>query len=118
MTSVDLGGSMVGERPPEQRNCFWRTFGAMGAGSVRGSILSLTSCAVGGGVLSLPYTFCLSGWAVGISAIVISALANIWSNQIIARIAIDRGLKNFDEIALVAGGKAMQKILEFMIMFA
>lgn len=57
-----------------------RTFSKLDKGSVRGSIMSLTSAAVGGGVLSLPYVFCLSGWAAGIFLLLLGCFAGIWSN--------------------------------------
>ena len=57
-----------------------RTFSPLTEGSLRSSVFSLTSCAVGGGILSLPFTFALSGWFIAYLAIIISALANIWSN--------------------------------------
>jgi amino acid permease len=56
-----------------------RTFGKMNKGSVRGSIMSLVSAAVGGGVLSLPYVFALSGWVLGILMLLIGCFAGIWS---------------------------------------
>jgi hypothetical protein len=57
-----------------------RTFSKLDKGSVRGSIMSLTSAAVGGGVLSLPYVFALSGWAAGIFLVFLGCFAGIWSN--------------------------------------
>lgn len=73
-----------------------RTFSPLEKGSIRGSIMSMVSAAIGGGVLSLPYVFCLSGWAVGISLILLGAFAGIWSNSLIAEVAIEKGLVNFD----------------------
>jgi amino acid permease len=66
-----------------------RTFGKMNKGSVRGSIMSLVSAAVGGGVLSLPFVFALSGWCIGIFLLLLGAFAGIWSMQLIAKVAID-----------------------------
>jgi hypothetical protein len=73
-----------------------RTFGKMSKGSVRGSIMSLVSAAVGGGVLSLPYVFALSGWVLGILMLLLGAFAGIWSMRMIAAVAIEKKLKNFD----------------------
>lgn len=58
--------------------------------------MALVSSAVGGGVLSLPYVFCLSGWVVGFTLLILGALANIWSNNMIAEVAIKKGLTNFE----------------------
>jgi amino acid permease len=71
-----------------RKTFFKRTFSKLEKGSVRGSILSLCSAAVGGGVLSLPFVFVLSGWAVAIVLIIVGALAGVWSNLMIAEIAI------------------------------
>ena len=71
-----------------------RTFSKVGKGSVRGSIFSLCACAIGSGVLSLPYVLGLCGWALGISFIFVGAMAAIWSNTILAELAVDNGLAN------------------------
>lgn len=63
-----------------RRTFFNRTFSKVGKGSVRGSIFSLCACAIGSGVLSLPYVLALNGWALGIAFIFIGALAACWSN--------------------------------------
>ena len=94
-----------------------RTFGKLDKGSVRGSIMALVSAAVGGGVLSLPYVFALSGWAIGISLIIISGFAGIWSNQLIAEVAIKKKLVNFDQVARAGGGACLQKTLAIIICF-
>lgn len=99
-----------------RRTFFKRTFSKLEKGSVRGSILSLCSAAVGGGVLSLPFVFVLSGWAVAIALIVTGALAGVWSNLMIAEIAVEQKLPNFDKIAGKAGGKCMQYLLLASIM--
>ena len=104
------------KRVDRDRTWCERTFSSLKEGSMRSSIFSLTSCAVGGGILSLPYAFCLSGWALGILAIVTSALANIWSNKILMKVVIAKKLRNFDEIALYAGGPCMGKFVEIIIL--
>ena len=79
-----------------RRNFMDRTFSKLDKGSVRGSIMSLVSAAVGGGVLSLPFVFALSGWVVGIFLLCLGAFAGIWSNYLIAEVAIRKKLVNFD----------------------
>lgn len=64
----------------DRRNFFGRSFSKMGKGSLRGSIFSLSACAIGAGVLSLPYVLALTGWVLGLSLIFIGAIAAIWSN--------------------------------------
>ena len=77
------------------RTFFRRTFSKVEKGSVRGSIFSLCACAIGSGVLSLPYVLALNGYVLGIFFIFVGALAANWSNKILARLAIDNNLKNY-----------------------
>lgn len=99
-----------------RKTFFKRTFSKLEKGSVRGSILSLCSAAVGGGVLSLPFVFVLSGWVIAVFLIVIGALAGVWSNLMIAEVAVKHRLPNFDKIAGKAGGKCLQHLLFASIM--
>ena len=70
-----------------RRTFFSRTFSGIGKGSLRGSIFSLCSGAIGSGVLSLPYVLKLNGWLLGLGFIVVGAIAANWSNKILARLA-------------------------------
>ena len=79
-----------------RRTFFDRTFSKLSKGSVRGSIMALVSAAVGGGVLSLPYVMALSGWGTGLILLVLGCFAGIWSNELIADVAIKKKLVNFD----------------------
>lgn len=92
-----------------------RTFSKVGAGSVRGSIFSLCACAIGAGVLSLPYVLALCGWALGIAFIFTGAMAATWSNTILAELAVNTGLSNLSQLANRAGGKYLEKSLSWMI---
>lgn len=87
-----------------QRTFFNRAFGKLEKGSVRGSIFSLCSAAIGGGVLSLPYMFALSGWATGLCLIIVGTTAGIWSNLLLAKMADEHKLKNLDQVAEASGG--------------
>lgn len=78
------------------RPFFDRAFGKLEKGSIRGSIFSLCSAAIGGGILSLPYMFCLSGYLTGAFLIVIGTIAGIWSNLLLAEMADTYKLKNLD----------------------
>jgi len=71
----------------------------------------LVSAAVGGGVLALSYVFVLSGWATGLILLAIGAIAGIWSNLLIAKMAIANGLTNLDQLAFKAGGNCLRKFL-------
>ena len=58
----------------QKRSCWSRWFGPLSAGSMRGSIFSLMSTAVGAGILSLPYVFKSCGILTGTVFLVIGAI--------------------------------------------
>ena len=71
----------------------------------------MVSAALGGGVLSLSYVFVLSGWAAGLIMIVVGTIAGIFSNLLIAKMAIKHRLTNLDKIAYASGGNCLRKFL-------
>ena len=83
----------------QKRSFYDRTFTKLEKGSVRGSIFNLVSAALGGGVLSLSYVFVLSGWTAGLIMIIVGTIAGIFSNLLIAKMAIKHKLTNLDKIA-------------------
>lgn len=93
-----------------------KTFSKLEKGSIRGSIMALCSAAVGGGVLSLPFVFVLSGYVAGIALILIGGLAGVLSNLLIARAAIEHNIMNLDQLALKSGGKCLQNSLQVIIL--
>lgn len=99
-----------------RRTFFDRTFSKVGKGSVRGSIFSLCACAIGSGVLSLPYVLALNGWALGIAFILIGAVAACWSNMILAKLAVDNDLPNLSKLVNKAGGRKLDLALSWMIL--
>ena len=114
-----LKSPMIGGVSKRNRTFYDRTFTKLEKGSVRGSIFNLVSAALGGGVLSLSYTFMLSGWLAGLIMIAIGTIAGIWSNLLIAKMAIKYKLGNLDKIAFESGGNCFRKFLQIlMIMYA
>ena len=115
---VNIKASKVPRSPGAmgRKNFMDRTFSKLDKGSVRGSIMSLVSAAVGGGVLSLPFVFALSGWVTGVFLLILGAFAGIWSNYLIAEVAIRKKLVNFDQVAKAGGGACLQKLLAIMIL--
>lgn len=99
-----------------RRNFFDRTFSKVEAGSVRGSIFSLCACAIGSGVLSLPYVLALNGYVLGLVFILTGAIAAIWSNDILAKLASDLNMRNLSSLATAAGGKTLERTLSYMIL--
>ena len=79
-----------------RRTFFNRTFGKLEKGSVRGSIFNMISAAMGGGVLSLPFVFVLSGYGIGLILIAGGCIGGIWSNVLIAKMATTHKLGNLD----------------------
>ena len=100
----------------ERRSFIQRSFSKMGKGSLRGSIFSLSACAIGAGVLSLPYVLALCGWVLGISLIAIGAIAAIWSNCILAKLACDHKMKNLSTLTEKGGGKFLRSLLSFFLL--
>jgi len=98
-----------------RRSFYNRTFSKLQKGSLRGGIFNMISSALGGGVLSLSYVFVLSGWSIGLFLLGVGCIAGIWSNLIIAKIAIKHKLKNLDEMAFRAGGNCLRKFLQIMM---
>jgi len=79
-----------------RRTFFNRTFGKLERGSVRGSIFNLCSAALGGGVLSLPYVYVLSGWAIALALLLIGTVGSTWSNLMLTYTSTKHKLKNID----------------------
>ena len=75
----------------------------------------MISAALGGGVLSLSYVFVLSGWVIGLILLCVGAIAGIWSNLLIAKLAVAHDMKNLDEMANRAGGPCLRKFLQIMM---
>jgi amino acid permease len=79
-----------------RKGFFNRSFGKLEKGGVRASTFSLCSAAIGGGVLSLPYMFCIVGYGLAYVLLVISALSGIWSNLILVDLSEKYKIKNYD----------------------
>ena len=99
-----------------RRTFFDRTFSKLDKGSLRGGIFNMISAALGGGVLSLSYVCVLSGWVIGLILTIVGCIAGIWSNLLIAKLAVKYNMKNLDEMAFKAGGKCLRKFLQIMML--
>ena len=99
-----------------RRNFFNRAFGKLEKGGVRNSTFLLCNAAIGGGVLSLPYMFVLSGYFVGYVLLLVSAVAGVWSNLMLAEVAIRHKKTNYDQVVQAAGGKPLQRLLQVMLL--
>ena len=64
-------------------------------GGVRQSVLTLTSTAVGGGLLTLPYAMSLTGWGLGLVILLLGAVASVWGIEQLMTNAIETGVRLF-----------------------
>ena len=95
---------MLSPGAANRRSFFDRTFGKLEKGSVRGSIFSLCASAIGGGILSLPYMVVIVGYSIAYLLFVVGTVAGIWSCLMLAKLATEHNLKNYEQIAKKAGG--------------
>jgi amino acid permease len=68
-------------------------------------------------VLSLPYVLALNGWVLGLCFILLGAIAAVWSNLILARLASDLEVPNLSKLVQKAGGKGLERLLSYMVLF-
>ena len=76
----------------------------------------MSNAAVGGGLLSLPFMFVLSGCMTGYILLFVSAVAGVWSNLMLAECAIKHKKANYDQVVALAGGKPLQRLLQVMLL--
>lgn len=99
-----------------RRGFFDRSFSKLEKGGVRASTFALCSAAIGGGVLSLPYVFCIVGWGLAYIMLIVSGITGVWSNLILAELADKYKVRNYDQLCGKAGGPCLQKTLSIMIL--
>jgi amino acid permease len=58
-------------------------------------------------VLSLPYVLAICGWVLGTILIIIGAVTGYMSMWMIIRRSIENDCRNFSELAMKSGGKAL-----------
>lgn len=88
----------------------------MQQGSVRGSIFALCAVAIGAGVLSLPFVLNMNGAILGTLLIIIGAVSGYYSMYMILVRSIETKCKNFSELSMKAGGKALTVLLQISIL--
>mmetsp|Transcript_3214 Transcript_3214/g.5357 ORF Transcript_3214/g.5357 Transcript_3214/m.5357 type:complete len:351 (+) Transcript_3214:71-1123(+) len=113
---IKLSSNILSPSGDLRRTFFDRTFSKVDKGSLRGSIFSLCAAAIGSGVLSLPYVLRLNGYVLGICFIMTGAIAAVWSNKILANMAVQEKLPNLSRLANKAGGEFLEKSLQWMIL--
>jgi amino acid permease len=79
-----------------RRGFFDRPFLKLEKGSIRASTFALCSAAIGGGVLTLPYVFCIVGWGLACIMLIISFISGVYSNLILAHLADKHKVRSYD----------------------
>jgi hypothetical protein len=90
----------------ENRSIVERTFGEMGEGSIRGSIFTICSIAIGAGALSVPYVIATLGWALGGSMVIVASFTSIWSLRTIVSCANIMQVLDYSKLCEAVLGKA------------
>ncbi|CAK9109835.1 unnamed protein product [Durusdinium trenchii] len=88
------------ETPRSTRSWTSRTLGPMKRGSLRGSIFTLMSAAIGSGVLLLPYAFSLVGVPVGILTLLFGTYCLATSLRLIITISHITGRDSYAKSAI------------------
>ena len=92
-----------------------RTFSNIKPGSVRGSIFSLASTALGAGILSLPTVFGNSGLCLGIIYVLLGAGLGVFGMQLLIASANRMDISNFSQLVREVLGYKQSKILQLVI---
>eukprot|EP00913_Durusdinium_trenchii_P024597 g23089.t2 len=95
------------ETPRSTRSWTSRTLGPMKRGSLRGSIFTLMSAAIGSGVLLLPYAFSLVGVPVGILTLLFGTYCLATSLRLIITISHITGRDSYAKSAIEVLGPAL-----------
>lgn len=92
-----------------------RTFGPMKAGSVRGSIFTLASTAMGAGYLATPTILELTGVFLGLFIILSGALITAYGLQVVSRCAEKHKIFHYPKVAKEILGNKWAVLLEIAI---
>lgn len=100
-----------------RRTFYDRAFGKLEKGSLRGSMMSLITSAVGVGILSLPYVFEIVGWGLGYVLLLVGCGAGIYSSLILSYMASEHKLNNYDQITRKASPWASRVLSASIVMY-
>jgi amino acid permease len=92
-----------------------RTLSAIQPGSVRGSIFTLASTALGAGILSIPFVFSSAGLALGVILLLLGAALAMFSMQLLIATANKMGITNYSELVKEVLGHNQGVVLEVII---
>ena len=83
--------------------------------SAKVGIFNLISTMIGGGVLSLPFAVSRSGLILGFILLTVSAIASVFSFDILVSASRRTGAMTYQQIGYFAFGAKIQHIITFMI---
>jgi len=92
-----------------------RTFSKMEPGSVRGSIFTLASSAIGAGLLALPLVLHQSGLILGVVLIIVACLLATLSIYIMIACGDAMGIKEYGPLTTIVLGKRWGDVLELVL---
>jgi amino acid permease len=112
-------GSLLEEEmlsePTQRASWTSRTFSRMGQGSIRGSVFTLASTAMGIGFLGIPHVLEMTGVILGLLLIVVAGLIMYMSLRTIAKAALKYNTFHYPTITRKMMGTTMGVLLELAI---
>jgi amino acid permease len=97
---------------------FSRGFSELGPGSVRGSILALTTTALGAGMLSLPLVLATSGLALGSAIIIISGILAYTSISFLVACGAKTSIKDYNKLVKHVMGSPWHVVLLCVVLYS
>eukprot|EP00949_MAST-11_sp_MAST-11-sp1_P001559 g1559.t1 len=85
--------------------------------SIKNTVFTLVSTIIGGGVLSLPWTFAVAGIGVGSAILLAISLLSAYSGNLLIACAVHSGGRSYEEIARLTFGAKMASFVNVQIFF-
>ena len=86
--------------------------------SIKNTVFTLVSTIIGGGVLSLPWTFAVAGIGVGSAILLAISLLSAYSGNLLIACAVHSGGRSYEEIARLTFGAKMASFVNVQIFFS
>ena len=99
------------ETTKKKRNCFQRTFGKLGKGSLRAANFVIIQAAIGAGVLALPYMFRSNGMYVGIAFLIFGGIISYTSMRILMWASFKTDIKDYTKLVEYCYGQNVKFFL-------
>jgi len=115
-TVEDEGNEGNEEENQRRKSVMQRYFSKVEKGSIRSSILGMTTAAIGSGCLTMPNIFKQIGWVNGIVLLCMGAFGCWWSLYMLIQRSRHHNLFNYSQVANKAGGPVLEKVLQVSIL--